>query len=145
MTHAEIALLHGSDEYTHRTFEAPDVKQVKRNSIFAGKDAPVISNTTKQRKSSFVVHTAEGEGGAERKKSMTHAEIALLHGSDEYTHRTFEAPDVKQVKRNSIFAGKAENNPLTTDPGEQKQVQRAGPPHRQPQQRGDPGTREAMQ
>jgi hypothetical protein len=29
--------------------------------------------------------------------------------------------------------------------GEQKPVQRAGPPHRQPQQRGDPGTREYMQ
>jgi hypothetical protein len=92
------------------------VKQVKRNSVFAGGSGSAqASDALQPRQSSFVVH--EGEVGGEKKtkkKSMTHAEIALHHGSDEYSHKTFEAPDVKQVKRNSVFGSKgATANPVS--------------------------------
>ena len=91
LSHAEISLKFGADEYDHRLVEV-DVGQeghavrVRRGS--GGVGVP----PTKAKRRSFVVRTDEegGESGLfkESKKALSHAEISLLHGSDEYSHRS---------------------------------------------------------
>lgn len=98
LSHAEVSLHYGADEYEHRALEVEVGTAGKAIAVRRGSSSSTATgggggaSPAKAKRCSFVVRDDDGKGETESlfqapKKGLTHAEISLLHGSDEYSHR----------------------------------------------------------